>query len=169
MSDRNLARWVVPAVCAAALALATGCTDSDSVLGPPGGGGGLVVSNANPSDGDGNLDAPTLFHDTNQGVDMLDALYVSQTVGPTGHEISIYWDPSTSEIRSIQHAWGPAAGGPSSGTTGCCAPPGSCPSSCDPAEVSVDTGTQTVTFTGLVIDDMFGGTDTSQIDGSVTW
>jgi len=140
-----------------------GCA-SDSVFTPPGGpAGNLTTLNSSPADGDAVYASPMVFHDPNFGGSGLDAVFVSETVGATGHEIGVHFDPATGGVDRVEHFWGP--GSTLSGSTACAAPG----SPCDPARVVVDTVARTITFDDLVLADSTGGTATSTIDGAVAW
>lgn len=157
-------RFAVALILTAVTAFA-GCDDSNGMTGgTPGPGGAALVSMAStPSSGDADFSNPTILHETNQGVDMLDVVRLSETVGTIYHEIDVYWVPGTGEIRSVQHGWGDPSG--SGASTGCWVggPP------CDPAGVSVDEASQVVTFTDLALPDTSGGASTSTLDGTVLW
>jgi hypothetical protein len=156
------------AIVAVAAALAPGCGDTDDTFGGGGGGGttGLVISAAQPPEGNGTFSNPNITYETDQGPDHLDVVRVSETIGAEGHELEVYWVPSTAEVRSVMHAFGPAAGGAAT-ITACCVGAGCSP--CDPSRISVDTTGRVVTFDGLVLPDSFGGTGTSTVDGTVHW
>jgi len=161
------AQWLAAAILGSALAVVTGCDDAnDPVSGGGPTGGGLVISEAQPPEGNGTLANPTITYETDQGPDHLDVVRLSETVGDEGHELEFYWVPATAEVRSVQHAFGPAAGGAAT-LTGCCTGAGCSP--CDPSKISVDTANRVITAAGLVLPDMFGGTGTSRVDGTVHW
>ena len=150
----------------AVLAMGTlSCSNDDPVnTPPPGGSSSLVASASSPADGDATVtDTGSLI--VNNGGTGTDELNFSEVIGATGHEITIVWDTTTHAVNSVQYAWGPAAGGPSSGFTQCDA----LGTPCDPAKVSVDfTGTK-ITFTNLTLPDAFGGTSVSTLNGIGRW
>lgn len=152
----------------AVLALGTlSCSDDDPATStpPPGGGSSsLVASSSSPADGDATLTA-TATYTVNSGGTGFDELNVSEAIGATGHEVTITWDTTTHVVNSVQYAWGPAAGGPTSGFTQCA--PGAHP--CDPAKVTVDVPGTAVTITGLTIPDAFAGSSVSTLSGTARW
>jgi hypothetical protein len=171
-------RWIratAVALCLVALLVAAaGCNDSDDVFEPPdddgnngnnnGGGSSLTSSASIPTDGDGTFSAAGQLT-TNNGGSGMDELILSETLGTVGHEIVVTWDTNTHAINGVQHAWGPAAGGPTSGFTQCA--PG--PDACDPAKVSIDFAGRKVTFASLALADAFGGSSASTLDGTANW
>jgi hypothetical protein len=129
-----------------------------------GGSGDLESLNSTPSTGDAVFSNPTILYETNQGVDQLDVVRLSETVGSFFHEMDVYWVPGTGEVRSVQHAWGDQ-NGLNGASTGCWTGG----TLCDPAQVSVDESAQVVTFANLLLPDSFGGASTSTLDGTVQW
>src|SRR5262245_12852131 len=163
----QLSRTLTAVACAALLLFAPGCDDSDDDdSGTPGSGGSstLVTKDSNPPEGDASYTNPSIFYDINADGSGYDRVVVSETVGATGHEITLYFTPGTGAVHSVQHFWGPVAGGASSNTQ--CLE-GS--NTCDPAKVVVDEGAQTVTFSDLVLDGLLDPSQTSTIDGAVQW
>ena len=73
------------------------------------------------------------------------------------------WDTTTHVIHSVQSIWGDGA--VTSGFTQC--EPST--NACDLTKISVDFSGQTVTFTGLVLTDAFGGTATATLTGTMVW
>jgi hypothetical protein len=129
----------------------------------------LSISDADPEDGNGKLvfDESDITYTTDEGVEDLDKLTISASSagGTIAHEIEILWVPATGEVRTFQHFWGPVGAG-NSGSTRCALGTGNV---CDPAKVSVDQTATTLTCSGAVLLDMFGGTSTSTVSGSVQW
>ena len=155
------------ALCAttAALICAAACNSSNDVTAPPASSGGtsnLVVSAANPADGNATLtDAATLT--VNSGGSGFDELDLSTTVGGIGHEVVVTWDTSTHAINSAQHVWG--SGAVTSGFTQCVAGT----NTCDGAKIALDFAGHKVTFTGLPLADAFSGTASCTLTGTMGW
>jgi hypothetical protein len=150
---------------AAALLCVAACNSSNDVTAPPAGGSGtsnLVVSAANPADGNSTLtDAATLT--VNSGGSGFDELDLSTSVGGVGHEVVVTWDTGTHAINSAQHVWG--SGAVTSGFTQCVA--GSSP--CDLGKIALDFAGHKVTFTGLPLLDAFGGSTSCTLTGTMAW
>jgi hypothetical protein len=164
MSSKALLATLTLAVVSAVIACA-GCNGSNDVTAPPTGGGGasnLVQSASTPSDGNGTMTAAATIQ-VNSGGNGFDEADLSQTVGSAGHEVVVTWNTSTYAINSVQSIWG--NGSTTSGFTQC--EPSS--SACDPSKVSVDFANHTVTFTGLVLADAFGGTASATLTGTLAW
>jgi hypothetical protein len=148
-------------------AVVSGCPNADppaSTTPPPGGSSNLTATASSPADGDGTFTSAGSLTVNANGTGF-DEFVVSETHGATGHEIFITWDTGTHAVNSVMHAWGPAAGGPTSGFTQCA--PGSNP--CDPAKVTVDFPGTSVTITSLTLPDAFGGSSVSTLNGTGRW
>jgi len=152
--------------------LSAACTASGDILAPPPVDPGnefpsnLAVTASIPASGDGVLtEAATLEIDS--GGTGYDALTLSQTVGDTHHEVVVTWDTATQAVRGVSHVWGPGEdhGSPTSGFTACFAGI----NDCDPARVTIDVPGKVVALDALQIGDVFGGTATSTLDGTIGW
>jgi hypothetical protein len=142
---------------------AFGCNSND-VTSPPAGGGGssnLVQSASNPANGDGTLTAAATLA-VNSGGTGYDEANISQMLGIVGHDLVVTWDTNTHVLNGVNNGW---FDGTSGGNTLCLASG----TPCDPAKVSIDFAAHTVTFTGLVLPDTFGGTSTSTLTGTMSW
>jgi hypothetical protein len=126
----------------------------------------LTISNSNPATGDATLtEGALLTIDADGGG--LDELELVQILDDVTHEVVVRWDTATHAIYSASHIWGqgPNHGGPDSGFTMCF--PGY--NDCDPAKIVLDLDARTVTFSGQVLADAFGGQATCTLDGRVGW
>lgn len=163
MNTKGISAIVVPAFVALLIG-ASGCNGGNDVTAPPTGGGGtsgVVISAANPANGNGTLtDSATLSVDA--GGTHLDEANISQSLGIVGHDLTVTWDTNTHAIHAVNEGW---FDGTTGGTTLCLA--GANP--CDPTKVTVDFVNHKVTFTGLVLPDTFGGTATATLNGTMVW
>jgi hypothetical protein len=173
MSTKSIRAMAVAACLVALLFGAAGC-NNDDVFNPPddddngnntnGGSSSLTSTNSTPADGDATF-VSTPTYTANAFGTGFDELVVSEVVGSVGHEVIITWDTTTHAINGVQHAWGPAAGGPTSGFTQCA--PGANP--CDPAKIAINVAGKSVTLTSLALADAFGGSSASTLNGTATW
>lgn len=140
-----------------------GCSSSNGAGG--GAGANLVSSNCTPADGNATIDNAQITFEPNAEGTGYDRVTCSQTVGTVGHEITMYYYPTTGLVHSVQHAWGPAAGGAGSLTQCVESTATTCPSS----SVSVNVSGRTATFTTLDLTDPLGGTAVSRLNGTLSW
>ena len=145
----------------AAMLAALACSSGDDPTLPPGGGGTLTFTSSTPTNGNAFLDAPTVLHEANADGGPYDRVTVTQSVGGISHSLYFYFTASTETVRSAQHVWGPG------GAVAQCSAVGT---ACVPANVTIDTAGQTVTFSNLVLpDDPASSPVTSTVSGTVTW
>lgn len=149
-----------------AVAVTAGCSSNTSTAGG-GVGANLVSAFCTPTNGNSTIDNPQITFEPSTGVgNQFDRVVCSQTVGTIGHEITLYYYRTTGLVHSVQHAWGPAAGGGPTGLTQCVE---STATTCPTSAVSVNVSQRTAVFTSLVLNDPLGGTSTCTLSGSMTW
>ena len=158
-------------VAALALSLAA-CSDAGNILDNPEDDDGalgisnLTISQSRPESGDATLTEAAVLTIDAEGKGF-DELALSQTVGDTKHDVVVTWNTLTHAIRGTSHVWGPGEthGGEDSGFTACFAGI----NDCDGERVVIDFDGHSVTFSGQVLDDAFGGDATSTLSGTVGW
>lgn len=146
------------------LTLAMGCS---SGTGPGNGGGGgsgsgsVTVSNSLPAS-DGSITPLVAVLDVTDP--NLYAVHSAGKVGTVDHSVEVYFDPATSAIQSVTHAYQKAG----VDAFNACSTGGPV---CDPAKVTVNQTTKRITFTGLVLPDGIGVTpsQTSTLDGTIDY
>jgi hypothetical protein len=137
------------------------CDGSDSTLNPPPGGStsNLTALNSVPSDGDATLTVTGSYTQDAFGTGF-DELNLSEVTGSVGHDVTITWNTNTLALNGAQHGWG-------SGFTQCVV---GTANPCDTARVAIDVVAKTVTFNNLVlVDDTFGTSATSTLNGTARW
>jgi hypothetical protein len=85
---------------------ANGCSNDDVTNPPSGGGGtsGVVVSAANPANGNGTLTSSATYTQ-NAGSSGYDEANISQSLGSVGHDFTVTWDTTTHVINGVNEGW----------------------------------------------------------------